>query len=472
MMGNPLIQRYRYSLLRPSHLLVYVTIYISVVLLLLFVNYAFYKHQDTFNSPQELCRGIYFQFLAFQIIILWIWGGFSSASAVKEEITGKTYDFFRMLPLAAHQKTVGILIGKNLVILLLTAINCLLLILSGSIGRLSVNLQSQIFLVLFSIAILINSIGLLSSINPNLKSKKTNALAIVALVFLFGPFLFGSLGALSEIAKLEQVRAWFFAIELPVLILISLVALYFSCWAIIGILRKFTREDEPLFTRKGALLFMLGFELILLGLFYHYLGKAETETSYIYWIISLLAVLAVPFGAIRTFDKYLEYSGLFREKSGSNVNNFSRILLHSNISLALGLFAIWTIGSIAIILISRMEFLRGLYWIWILFSFYLFLMLLLELNILYKPVSAKIGLLLCFIAAVYAILPPILSAILESDVLYLHSPVGFFWIMIDEPYTEIPSLISVWVVNILLCLVPALLIRKRYSYIPKLRQKM
>ena len=472
MIKNPLIQRYRYSLLRPSHVLVYMTIYISVVLLLLFINYTLYKHQDTFRSPQELCRGIFFQFLAFQVIILWIWGAFSSASAVKEEITGKTYDFFRMLPLAAHQKTIGILIGKNLVILLLTAINCLLLILSGSFGRLSANLQSQIFLALFSIAILINSTALLSSINPGLKSKKINALGIVILVFFFGPFLFGSLGALSQIAKLEEVKAWFFAIELPMLMLISLIALYFSCWAIKGILRKFTREDEPLFTRKGALLFMLAFEFILLGLFYHYLGKAETEVSYIYWIISLLAVLAVPFGAIRSFDKYLEFCGLIPEKTGSKVNTFSRVLLHSNISLALGLFAIWTVGSIAIILISRMELPQGLYRIWILFSFYLFLMLLLELNILYKPVSAKIGHLLVFIAGVYAILPPILSAILESDIIYLHSPAGFFWAIINEEYAAMPPLISVWVVNIILCLLPVLLIWKRYSYILKLRRKM
>ena len=261
-------------------------------------------------------------------------------------------------------------------------------------------------------------------------------------------------------------------IKLPVLILISLIALYFSCWAVKGILRKFTREDEPLFTRKGALLFMLGFELILLGLFYQHLEKGETGISYTYWMISLLAVLVVPFGAIRSFEKYLEYSGLIRANSGSNVNAISRILPHSNISLALGLFVIWSAFSVAVILIGRMEFLQGLYRIWILFTFYLFLMLLLELNILYKSLSSKIGHLLIFIAGVYAILPPILSATFESDTLYVHSPFGFFWALIEEPHTSIPSLTSVWVVNVLLCVVPILLIRKRYSHILKLRQKM
>jgi len=158
MLNNPLIQRYRYSVLRPSHLLIYITIYISVVMLLLFINYTIYKYQDTFCTQQDLCKGIYYQFLAFQIVVLWFWGAFSSSSAIKEEITGKTYDFFRMLPLTAQQKAIGILFGKNLVVLLLGAISCAFLIFFGSMGGLSANLQIQTFLVLLSITILVNSI--------------------------------------------------------------------------------------------------------------------------------------------------------------------------------------------------------------------------------------------------------------------------------------------------------------------------
>lgn len=472
MLNNPLIRRYRYSLLRPSHFLVYVTIYISVVVLLLFINYTIYKYQDTFYTLKDLCKGIYFQFLTFQIIVLWFWGAFSSAAAIKEEITGKTYDFFRMLPLAAHQKTVGILVGKNLVVLLLGLISCLFLIFFGSTGGLTANLQLQIFLALLSITVLVNSIALLSSINPAQKTKKTNIFVLVLLGFLFAPFLIGFLGVLSKIEKLEKNIAWFFEIELPLLILVSLIALYFSCWSIKGILRKFTREDEPLFTRKGAFLFMLGFEVILLGLFYHYLGKRGIEVSYLYWTISLLAVFAVPLGAFRSFDKYLEYSGLIREKSGSDRNIILRMVLYSNMSLVLGLFIVWSAGYSATILIGRMELTLGLYKIWVVFSFYIFLMLLLELNILYKPLSGKIGHLLCFIAGVYAIFPLILSPILESDIIYLYSPLGFFWKIINDSHTTISSLTGVWLVNALLCVIPIFLIRKRYSHILTLRQIM
>jgi hypothetical protein len=132
--------------------------------------------------------------LTFQIIVLWFCGAFSSASAIKEEITGKTYDFFRMLPLTAHQKAIGILFGKNLIVLLLGAISCAFLIFFGSMGGLSANLQIQTFLVLFSITILVNSTALLSSINPSQKSKKANVFTIVLLGFIFAPFIISALG--------------------------------------------------------------------------------------------------------------------------------------------------------------------------------------------------------------------------------------------------------------------------------------
>jgi hypothetical protein len=119
-----------------------------------------------------------------------------------------------------------------------------------------------------------------------------------------------------------------------------------------------------------------------------------------------------------------------------------------------------------------MELLWGLYRIWIVFTFYLFLTLLLELDTLYRPLSKKIRHLLVFIAAVYVILPPILAAIFESDTLYVYSPCGFFWAIMQEPHIDMPSLTSVWALNIILSVIPIMLISKRYNHILKLRRKM
>ena len=470
MLNNPLIQRYRYSVLRPSHLFIYVTIYISVVILLLFINYSIYGYQETFYVIQDLYKGLYYQFLAFEIIVLWILGGFSSASAIKEEIMGKTYDFFRMLPLAAHQKAVGILIGKNLIVLLLGGISCLFLVLFGLLGGISINLQFQVLLTLLSISALINTVALLSSIRPTYQYKKTNAAIIIVAAFFFAPFIVAGLGNLSDTDKLEDVQAWFFVLRIPVLILISLLAIHFCCWSVKGILRKFTYEDEPLFTRKGAFLFMLVVELILLGLFYHSLEKQEIETSYSYWSISLIFALLIPLASLRTFDRYLEHIGLIRATSGSK-NIMLHLLLYSNVSLMLGLFAIWAACSLAVVSISQIELIQQLYRIWVIFTFCMFAMLLLELYILYKPLSRKIGYLLGFIAFVYVIFPLIINGIFDSEVLYRYSPLGFFVWIFNEPYAVV-HLESIWILNVLYCAIPAFLVMNRYSHILNLRQKM
>ena len=66
----------------------------------------------------------------------------------------------------------------------------------------------------------------------------------------------------------------------------------------------------------------------------------------------------------------------------------------------------------------------------------------------------------------------ILSAIFEIKIIYLYSPLGFFFHILDKPYTDILFLTSIWVINALLCIIPILLVKKRYSYILTLRQKM
>lgn len=473
-LNNPLIRRYRYSLMRPRQLWIYITIYIAVIALILFVNYTAYQYQEWFGNQIRFFKGVYYQFLILQIIVLCILAMINSSSAIKDEVTGKSYDFFRMLPISAGKKAAGILIGKNLVVLLLAGVNFLLLIILGMLGRMNGVLLGQYFLALISVAVLTNSVALLSSINPVRAKKKNHIVTLIVFGFIFAPFLLSALGiAIRKVDLLENIAGKFYTIEFPVLILVSLVALYFSCWSIKGILRRFTREDEPLFTRMGAYIFMLGFEFVLFGLFYKYLTEGARKTNYLYWLISFLPVLLVPLGSLRSFDKYLEHSGLIRSKSAGNKKMVSRLLLYSNLPFDIILFAIWIAGVIVTALMTKQELLYNLYYIVILFSFFLFLMLLLELYVVYKPVSDKIGLLLSFIAIVYLFLPLILSGILESRTVYLFSLLGFFTRMFSyKPYPNISTITGIWLLNIALCIIPIILIWTRYRHILTARKKM
>ena len=174
MANNPLIQRYRYSILRPKQFWVYVSIYISIILLIVFINYTGYKYQTFFESITAFYESLYYQFLTFEVIILFLWSAYNSGSAIKEEILNKSFDFFRMLPLPAYKKALGILIGKNLVVFLFAAINLVLLIYFGLSGKVNINLQGQILLIFLSITILVNTTALLASINPAKKKKSSS----------------------------------------------------------------------------------------------------------------------------------------------------------------------------------------------------------------------------------------------------------------------------------------------------------
>ncbi len=475
MFNNPLIQRYRYSTMRPKQFWIYVTIYSCVVLLIVFLNYSGYKYQTFFKDIAEFYKSLYYQFLTFQIIILFLWGAYNSGSAIKEEILNKSFDFFRMLPLPAHKKALGILIGKNLVVILFGAINLALLIYFGSAGGINANLQGQIILTFISITILANSTSLLSSINPAKKSKSSAVVFILLMVFFVIPMMINATVALSSINELERHAVYFYKIKIPILLLISFIALYFSCWVFKGIFRRFTQEQEPLFTRKGALLFLLGYTFIAAGLYYTYIPKEEAELIYSYWLVTLIPVLIIPMASLRNLDKYIEHSRFIQSRRNSGEKGLVPLVIYSNITLVIGLFAIWAISSITTVFFAEYASMKpgsNIYNIFILLTCYLFLVLLLELYVVYKPVSNKIGLLLSFIAALYAILPLILSAIFESDIIYLYSPAGFIASFFTDSNLKISIKTSIWLMNALFCVPPALLVLKRYNYILTQRQKM
>ncbi|UCC97598.1 MAG: hypothetical protein JSW66_17360 [Phycisphaerales bacterium] len=474
-LNNPLIRRYRYSLMRPRQLWVYVTIYATLIGLLVFLNYAAYKHPGILQVPTDFFASVCYQLLVLQVLLLCAVGAYNSGSAIRDEITGKSYDFFRMLPISAGKKAVGVLVGKNLVVLLFGAANFVLIGVFGNIGRVdSVLLQRSVF-ALISLAILVNSVALLASIHPNNQKKKSSVAMIIILLVFVGPFLIRAVAAAWRLGEHWNVMGKFYTVELPALILAGLVALYLSAWSIIGVLRRFTREDEPLFTRTGACLFMIGYEFVLLGLFYSRLTKAGMIASwvnYCYWLISLLPALAVPVWSLRRFEKYLEYSGLVRTTSGQNKSVIPRMLLYSNLSLDLGLFAVWAACSIGTTLLAGLELVPHLYMILVLFSFHLFLVLLLELYVVCTPISNKIGLLLVFVALLYVTLPVILHWILDSQTLYLHSPGGFLFGMFRKPNAGLAIPHTVWMLNLLLCAASVIVIWKRHVHILRTRRAM
>jgi MFS family permease len=444
------------------------------------INYSRYITTNVFDTLPDLFKSVFYQFIVIQIITLWVWGTFNSGSAIGEEVVDKTYDFFRLLPLTPRAKTIGILVGKNLIVLLMAACNFILMVAFGLAADLNKMLLAQMILTLVCGAILTNSLTLLSSINPKGKRGKGGVAGFIALAFIFGPVIINGVVELANKSDVEKVMGRFFEFKLPIMVLASIITLYFSCWTIKGILRKFTYEDEPLFTRKGAYIFMLGYEFVVFGLFYHYLSRGNSSIeldqrglNFGFWLASSLPVFAVPLGSIRTIDKYLEFAGRLPSRTGGKLR-LARLTLFSNLSLGIGLFAIWAAISTATTYLAGLPIKEHLVIIGVIFTFYVFLLLLFELYVVVSPTVNKIGILLLFIIGIYAILPIVLASLFSVDALAPHSPVGYlgYAAFTLDQNQDITTHLRVAIVNILLCVIPAILILRRHAGVIKARQRM
>ncbi len=476
--NNPLIRRYARSLFRRSHLWVYLTIYISVVLLLLFLNVTARTLDKDSAIGRTFFQGLYHQFLMAEIAILCVWSALNSRSVLRDEIANKTYDFFRLLPLSALQKAVGILVGKNLLCLLLAVVTLVLMTLYGLLGGLPISFQAQVLLLVSSVAFCVNAVVLLSSsASPKRRGKMGVGLWLVLLVF-FGPIVFGPGLALLHAGEWLQEATTqhiaFYSLEVPVLMLIIFLALYFGLWSLLGILRKFTFEGAPLFTRPAAVLFLLGYELIVLGLFLPHLpgGKMSLYSSWL--VVSLLAVVFVPVGSINDRAGYLEALGRRPAHPGSSGQGMRSLLLQQcNLSLGIVLFAIWLVFFVIVSHSERIATAQIIKDAVVLASCYVFLLLLLELCVVYEPIHGKIRLLMAFVLILYLFLPLILAATLAVPSLHLYSPLGF---LADFMSFDTPRRADLWVailgVNVALGVVPTLAIRRQYMQILALRRTM
>ena len=467
MLTNPLIRRYKYSLMRPAQFWVYVTIYASIITLILLINYSLYIYKAAFDSLTQLFSSLYTQLLVLQTLMLLIWAAFNSGSAISQERTERTYDFFRILPLPAYKKMVGILIGKNLVVLLLAGINLLFLIFFGAKSDISSTMLLQTLFALFCASFLSNTIGLLSSLCTKGRAKaKGTRIGGILLLLVFGiPLLLHGMVALAYIGKLEGKSAPFYTLRLPVLILYSLVFLYFAAWAVIGILRKLNKEERPLFSRFGAMLFFAGYQAILTGLLSPHLEDYAAEITAAYWWLSIIPVLVIPVAGAYDMQDYLELAASWRRKNLSTARFRFNLLAMSNVAQGAALFALWTITTYLLKLYPQFRVPQLNSIVLTFAGFCLFLVLLLEIAAVYQPAQGKVALLAGFIAAAYVVLPPIFGGIFENETIFGYSPAGFLVSISSQEFSDSIAFVRICLYNLFLSIVPAILVGRRYAQI-------
>ncbi len=469
MFSNPIIQRYRFSQFRPQQLWTFGTLYSCSLLLIFFINTSIYSVGEVFDSTQDLYKSLFIQFSILQAILLWLLMPINCSNVVPREIADKSFDFFRLLPLSAGKKAIGILVGRNLFNILIAAINLAIWLVLGMMGDISTKLLLQWLLLFIAGTLLLNSASLLFSVLSYKNRKSTSIpILVVAALFAFGPICGTIVGAVEN-GEVISFSADFFNIQVPILYLVSAYVLIGAGWAFSGILRRFTLEYEPLFSRKGALGFMVCYLFLVYALYHKFLFTIENQGAeflfYSFYFVTSIPLLVICLLSIRTFDKYIEITRL-SSKKGSVL---WEIFLNSNLCLGILLFLLWgmTAGMVSAVTGSLPDYFK----LTLLFlTAWLILLSLLEIYSIYLPNNEKIGYLLVFIAGLYLILPMVLSGLFENDYLAMFSPLGIIYSY--KMYHTVDALLPPLIVNIAIFIPLLLMIGVRYSKIGKLRSRI
>jgi hypothetical protein len=456
--------------MRPAQFWVYVGIYISVIAIMLLINYSTYSLQDVFVDITDLYDSMYIQFLVIESFLLILWGAFNCGSAISTERTERTYDFFKMLPLPAYKKMLGILIGRNLVVLLLAAINLFFLVFVALNGTMNIKLLLETLFALVSACCLSNTVGLLTSLCSRGKSKGGRVGGVILLLAFGVPLLINGILAISDVNNLEKKYALFYGLKVPVLILTGLIMLYFTGWAVIGIIRKFNKDEQPLVTRSGSLLFITCYEAILIGLLSPYLLGHTKEMLAGYWWLSVLPLICLPFGAAFDIQNYQELTASARKKNISPARFRFNFLIMSNITHGIAVFVLWAITSFIFYLCPPLFRLHPPYSVTQLSAiiltfacFYIFLLLLFEFAVTYQTAHGKVALLAGFIGVVFFILPIIIAGIFDNDAIITFSPGGFFIAVSSSDFNEPLVFGKICLYNLLLSVIPAILVARKYA---------
>lgn len=423
MFNNPLIKRFRCGSMRPKQVLIYSGIYICVVFLIVLLNYLYYVDYVTsywrsnIGSLDTFARTTYGFLLAVQVFMCWFWCTNNSGLAIRNEITRNSYDFFSLLPLSACQKVVGILIGTNLLPLLFAAINCALLVLFGSLGNLAIAAQANVLLTTFSVAVLLNTIFLLSSLSMK-ATKQLASPALPLLIFCFF-FLLPGLLLLSEksLDSLLAMTTIFYGARISTLHLVSFVCLYHSAWAFLGILRKIDNPEKSLFSDQGALLFFIGFEHLVTGFCWPFLRHGAIKAVFANWAITLVMLFSIACGTTRTFADYFDRARALRLPAEPSARGVFRLLAISNTWRSLYLAAVWVMFSICVLAVAGWWWLPNFLWhVLILPTFFFFLTSLLDIHSLYQASYEKIKPAIGFVIFLYLFLPLMLAPITGEHV--------------------------------------------------------
>jgi len=475
---NPIFQRHVRAQFRAHQLWITMAIYGAALLVIALVCLApseLTNAASIRSAARRACR----LFLTLESFVLLLWAPYRSGTALRHEIAARSYDFFRMLPLSAREKTLGIVLGRNLLPFLLALFTLLLLAIAARFAGLSLFFLAQwlaaiaALSALFCFAMLMVSTG---QMERRLGIGSIDVLLVAPLLAMLWLLGIGSLAVNQTAMRLPETmlqthhRVPFFTLQVPDLLLSALLAGVAAVWAYHGALRRFTKEREPLYSGWALVGLMLTWLLCVLGFYWPSLVQRDLHQLGIMWCVASLPLFMLPIGAMRDRDEYIEETRLTK-------TSFARLIAHSNLVVLLSPLVLW-LAYIFFTSIAAPELRAVLFYTAVnAAAAWFFLVFLLELHVLYGGGdNERISMLIAAVALLFLVLPLAIAMTPKDVVLAAHisafSILGF-WIHYGD--NTLSTGVNLWhtvYYNLLLCVLALLPILRRYRQILSWRDEM
>ena len=474
--NNPIFQRYIQTQFRARQLWLSLSIYAAAVLVIVLVCLT--PSESNAGSIQEAARRAFRLFLTLECFILLLWAPYRSGAALRHEMAARSYDFFRMLPVSARNKTLGIVLGQNLLPILLALVTLLPLAYTAHVTGLSLVYLSQ--LIAAAVALSALSCFAMLMVSTALSEQRMGigsldvllVAPLMAMLWMVGiGFMAVAQTAMGLPKSMQHVHhhVQFYMFSMPEFMLTALLAAFAAVWAYHGAVRRFTREREPLYSAGALLGLTVTWLLCDLGFFWQAIQEGKLHELGLMWCVASLPLFMFPLGAMRNRDDYVE-------ETRRTPTNLRRLLVHSNLAGLLTPLLLWLVFIVATAGAAPGLGKVLVYTAANVTTAWLFLVFLLEIFVLYGSTNERLSVVIAVLALLFLVLPPAIAMTLKNDGLVAlvssFSIVGF-WVHYDD--NTLGTGASTWSTvyyNLALCFLAILPILQRYRQIIAWRDEM
>jgi hypothetical protein len=363
-------------------------------------------------------------------------------------------DFFRLLPLSAVEKVVGILVGRNLIVLGLSLVNTLATAVCGFLAGASMRLVVEFLIACWVGAAVAMLMALLFSTYERRGKTTSSSIFVLLLVVFVLPYVIGAAANWQEVFP-NGAYLPFFAMQVRLFVFLTLLALYTGAWAIVGLVRRFNSDRAPLFTPAGVFWSTLGTYVIIAGLAWGHLRADGLLALMGAWSSSAIILLMTTLGAFRSWEDYLEARARCGKAPGMDAGNLSNLALGIAMILSWCAFAALTDLRAGMPVPPHAIVSLALFWFVLIAS--------MEFSATHVPLAPSVHVLTGFLIVLYLVVPLIFAAALERMDVGALSPIGSFIRLADDPdATALQSLAPVGL-NIAISAVLLRLITRRYD---------